>query len=646
MANYVLDILSLSSNPISRLSGVNELCANDNWIIERTGNYYDFCLVKDDDAEHAICADNPIDETAQSYILKETTHTIDDVDHYSLQLTYEQLSNQLLNDISARFGFNTMAYREKWQYARANHSHDYSMVKCVPHVSYDDVVNAYIPNTQIMSYNTSRAGYGKMNNSSFDILKTISVIKRKAATIICLQQVDNNNSNTGSLYFLDKIKSCLGSNWNAYYTDITTFDADSGGGTSGLGILCKGPTPKTNASGTVPFVSVNNTKMQIAEFEDFVVANVDLPADADETWLTSIKRHFDENAYDGKAIFISGCWNKTPEQVLGTLSNFTIITKQEPTNIDSEVHDFILIDKQHYNALHNMSNSIVDDLVASDHKPTCSLFFYNSDYTKLDEWIASMEIWALSSWEEEKQGKYSKYKVKHNDYVPTRYDIFYPHINFPSYQRCQVGEVQLVARWHMPTNEDKQQYGNPFADETGFLYDDQNNGYWAYPQGQTITCHTFEFQEICKIYGNDDKSGNDTSFTLPCLSNYLSLNPHSDADNPLKHVNFEVGLPEHNHDFEVKFGTDESFKTYKLILKFNGRQNPGYSTQDTNYPHTGGSRKDPVNKYLDRQSDFHLKGSTSTVVVPQNTATTVGTDDVEVEPTHMDVPVLMFIGAK
>lgn len=72
-----------------------------------------------------------------------------------------------------------MAYREKWQYSHANHRHDYSIVACTPHVTYDDVVNAYSPNVQIMSYNTSRAGYGKNNNASFDILKTISTIKRK-----------------------------------------------------------------------------------------------------------------------------------------------------------------------------------------------------------------------------------------------------------------------------------------------------------------------------------------------------------------------------------------------------------------------------------------------------------------------------------
>ena len=223
MANYVLDTLSLSSDPISRLSGVNELCSTDSWIIERIGDYNDFVLVEDDDDTNAICAENPANGTIQSYILKETTHTIDGVDHYSMCLTYDQLSTQLLNDISVRFGFNTMAYKEKWQYARANHSHDYSMVKCVPHVSYDDVVNAYAPNTRIMTYNISRGGYDESHPAN--IPGVVSTIKRGNPTIVCLQEVDNGCSNTGNIDFLAKIKAYMGPSWNSEF--LSCFDLES-----------------------------------------------------------------------------------------------------------------------------------------------------------------------------------------------------------------------------------------------------------------------------------------------------------------------------------------------------------------------------------------------------------------------------------
>ena len=644
MANYVLDTLSLSSDPISRLSGVNELCSTDSWIIERIGDYNDFVLVDDDDDTNAICAENPANGTIQSYILKETTHTIDGVDHYSMCLTYDQLSTQLLNDISARFGFNTMAYKEKWQYARANHSHDYSMVKCVPHVSYDDVVNAYAPNTRIMTYNISRGGYdrGDGTSHSVNIPGVVSTIKRGNPTIVCLQEVDNGCLSTGNIDFLAKIKAYMGPSWNSEF--LSCFDLESG--QHGLGIVYDSRTVSNVSLSSQELLEDDGNghpiKMQICEFTDFVVANVCMGSTNLSTQCENINNYFfgADSEYREKTIFLAGYFgvSSTSNKIDKLRTKFDIISLANDTS-------FVMVNKDRLKHLHNIKRLTIDDVSTTGHRPVMASFFYNDDCTKLDEWIGSMDIWALSSWEEERQGKYSKYKVKHNDYVPTRYNIFYPHIVFPTYQRCQIGEVRLIARWNMPTASDSVQHGNPFADETGFLYDDQNNGYWAYPQGQTITCNAFEFQEICKLYGNDDKSGNDTSFTLPCLSNYLSLNPKQEIGNPMKLTQYEVGLPTHNHNFAAGF-TNDKFKQYKFILTFLGRNQPGYSTGDTNYPHTGGKAANPVLKYLNRQSDFNFNGSTSTAIVQQNIALPRGVNGVEVEPTHMDMPILMFIGAK
>ena len=468
MANYVLDTLSLSSDPISRLSGVNELCSTDSWIIERIGDYNDFVLVEDDDDTNAICAENPANGTIQSYILKETTHTIDGVDHYSMCLTYDQLSTQLLNDISARFGFNTMAYKEKWQYARANHSHDYSMVKCVPHVSYDDVVNAYAPNTRIMTYNISRGGYDRGDGESHpvNIPGVVSTIKRGNPTIVCLQEVDNGCSTTGNIDFLAKIKAYMGPSWNSEF--LSRFDLDSG--QHGLGIVYDSRTvskvgvssQELLANGEYPI------KMQICEFTDFVVANVYMGSTNLSTQCENINKYFcgATPAYPEKTIFLAGYFgvSSASDEIDELRKKFDIISLANDTS-------FVMVNKDRLEHLHNIKQLTINDVSTTGYRPVMASFFYNDDCTKLDEWIGSMDIWALSSWEEERQGKYSKYKVKHNDYVPTRYNIFYPHIVFPTYQRCQIGEVRLIARWNMPTASDSVQHGNPFADETGFLYD-------------------------------------------------------------------------------------------------------------------------------------------------------------------------------
>lgn len=700
---YVLDVLSLSSDPISRLSGVNELCANDNWILERNqpDDVDDPLLREQHDSKiSAILGENYESKPescicSESYIYKETLKRIDDQYHYSWKIPYDHLSNKIMYDISCRYGFNTMAYHEKWQYSRANHSHDYNIVACTPHVTYNDVVNAYSPNVQIMSYNTSRAGYGKNDNASFDILKTISTIKRKQATIICLQEVEHNNPNTGNMHFVDTIKLYLGQNWHGYYSGVAWFDShdnlvvvddndkvvvDADGkvvldadkrealaadgkqnGSSGLGILCKGQTPKLDQEGNIPFVVVKTTKMLIAEFEDFVVANLHLPAYADETWLTSIKRHFDENAYDGKAIFIAGSWNKTPEQVLGTLSNFTIITKQEPTNIVNEVHDFILIDKQHYDALHNMSNSIVDDLVASDHKPTCASFFYNDDYTKLDEWLGSMKIWKLSSWETtESNGKWD-YKVLHKEYIPTQFDIYYPHIEFPKYQIPEVGEMQFLARCNLPTTESTT---NPRVDETGLLYDEEIDAYWAYPNGQVITCNSFDFVDACKLYGNQNKDGTDTSFTIPLLSDFfrpcypgMKHKLHSYVYNansvspivneldvvPLQHLDSQVGVPNHTHTIADSGSNEITIKDNVVIPSSTA---PANGSNSTNLTHSGGARKPTEQNCFLTRVEIDIKNWTTHSNSTFTDFSQTSLADIDTYPTHQHMPAIVYIGRR
>ena len=43
--------------------------------------------------------------------------------HGNGKITYADLSARLLDDLSARFNFNTMSTKDTWEYAKANHSH-------------------------------------------------------------------------------------------------------------------------------------------------------------------------------------------------------------------------------------------------------------------------------------------------------------------------------------------------------------------------------------------------------------------------------------------------------------------------------------------------------------------------------------------
>lgn len=528
---YKLDTLSLSSDPISRLSGVNELRASDWWILERSESENVDCpLWKEQYLTQqidAILAEN-VSANPTSLIYKETRDLIEGTAHHSWKIDYESLSSRIMHDVSCRYNFNTMAYKDKWEYSRANHSHDYSLIACYPHVTYDDVVKAYAPNTQIMTYNIARGGHSKIRDPKFDLMRTISTIKRGQPTIICLQEVDMSCSTTGSLDFLATIKTYLGPSWNCAYMPTINLGADRGGGQHGIGMLYQG------SAISVSNLSIGNDYrnemrgMQIAEFDEFVVANVHPTGGASDNEeaiscrnanLSAIHTHFTANTYDGKAIFIAGDWNDTPENVLKIMTDYVVISNVKmTTTMDNKTYDFIIADKAHAHNVYNIKNYIIDDLIASDHKPSTTSFFYNDDYTKLDEWLASMKIWKLSAWEEVKSNGRWNYKVLHKDYVPTQYDIYYPHIEFPKYRELEIGEMRFFGRNSLPTIDDKT---NPRIDETGLLYDSEYDAYWAYPNGQTISCQTFEFQDACKIYGNDRKDGNDTSFTIPLLDKFF-----------------------------------------------------------------------------------------------------------------------------
>ena len=79
------------ADPISRLDGVSSLFDGDDYAVSRQGG------------------------RARSY-----------------KIDYARLAQQLVSDISARFGLSSMAFRETYEYARFDHQHRYTRVQCWP----------------------------------------------------------------------------------------------------------------------------------------------------------------------------------------------------------------------------------------------------------------------------------------------------------------------------------------------------------------------------------------------------------------------------------------------------------------------------------------------------------------------------------
>ena len=67
---------------------------------------------------------------------------VGDYVHANFKIRYDELSCRLLHDISAAFGFKSMAYREAWEHARVTHNHigEYNYVRCKAALSKAQVV--------------------------------------------------------------------------------------------------------------------------------------------------------------------------------------------------------------------------------------------------------------------------------------------------------------------------------------------------------------------------------------------------------------------------------------------------------------------------------------------------------------------------
>lgn len=66
---------------------------------------------------------------------------VDSSGHHDFYMTYADLSSRVFADIRDRLGLSSMAFRDEWEYARINHSHDYSKVRCYARVQSSDICN-------------------------------------------------------------------------------------------------------------------------------------------------------------------------------------------------------------------------------------------------------------------------------------------------------------------------------------------------------------------------------------------------------------------------------------------------------------------------------------------------------------------------
>lgn len=137
-----LSVLDPSSKPVSRLPYNTGVSADDWFLVARDVNEWGHEPVLDEQTlddilleEYGIGSDSPL--------LLEARVALRFLYDEGWKLRYPDLSCRLLNDISARFGFRSMAYREEWQYSLKNHTHPYTTVRVFPQLTYAQVSAMY-----------------------------------------------------------------------------------------------------------------------------------------------------------------------------------------------------------------------------------------------------------------------------------------------------------------------------------------------------------------------------------------------------------------------------------------------------------------------------------------------------------------------
>ena len=290
--------------------------------------------------------------------------------------------------------------------------------------------------------------------------------------------------------------------------------------------------------------------------------------------------------------------------------------------LKSHKHEYSLVD-----VFPQYTSSDVIDQYSRDWRYTAEqVRTFSTNPHTLSEYIGTVAIWQTSS---VYTGRDSRNRAVYEDrYVEVSSDIYMPHIIFPKYAQPDIGELRFLARNSCPA-----------CNSNYLVYDSQHEGYWAYPRGQTIACAADEFQDACRVYGNNGKTGRETSFNIPCLSNFLRLNPGTQLLNAMSFHLHQTALPLHKHaiNFNIE---EEQYITAKMSI--NAKKS--YDNDNiTNISHVN----DKTSKGFCTKDALNMNDATVTSKMQIAAAqTTTDGDDVEAYPAYNDIPILIYIGRK
>ena len=216
---------------------------------------------------------------------------------------------------------------------------------------------------KLMSYNIRNAkGMDNVRN----VQRIANVINNEAPDVVAVQELDSMTTRSNQTYVLAEVAERT--QMHASYTPAISFQ----GGKYGIGILSK---EKPLDIQTYPLPGREEERMlMVAEFKDYFFACTHLSL-TEEDRLASLDIIKQSVSTSQKPFFLAGDLNDKPESefIKALQQDFQILTNVKqatfPAPEPTETIDYIAAWKQQTNDLVTLSSQVVEEPLASDHRP-------------------------------------------------------------------------------------------------------------------------------------------------------------------------------------------------------------------------------------------------------------------------------------
>lgn len=618
----ILCTLNNASLPISQLEQVEKLSSNDLFVVERLDEIADKQIIfqenhnAQEDVEEivdAILLELGTPRSTRDVLFDELKGEILGYVHSNGKISYEQLSSRIFKDLSCAFNFNTMAFRNDWEYSLVGHQHEdqYSDTRVFPRYAPDEMFQIGADLKTIASWNVdfcSMASIEQIANS----------MKNMGANTYCLQNIRKNQ--------LEELRSRLGRTWKMVFAK----QKDHQEGEEGVGILYYSDNLLDSWSFVVePQLEDGVGIIQVLKFEKFYIANVNFSSSGImQQKFEQIEFILDklDSFEKDRPMWLCGSFNYSPNSSImkKIKEKFTIVSKIDSSTVSTEddfVADYILLDNDHIKSKNIKCTAKTLIEASSSHYPINVLVNDISEW-----WIGDFIVWQLSS----------------GNYISSNVGIYIPPIKFEKYFGPDVGEIRFMGWKDIPRSiDEKSPLHISSYNETTLIADDSTSGWWCYCNGQKIECGTDNFMDACEFFAGNRKA---QSFNVPCLSNFIVPNPRKDLDDPMKFVLFENGLAEHSHQI-IQPSSSENFSLKgKIIIDADTYGGfAGDSSRVLEYIHSGGAKKEIDNNSFMKQIEISLSDTKVDLTTAGGETLEIG-DDKETKPASNSLVALVYLG--